>query len=249
MTEAEFLRACRANSSGDRSSTSGVALVAAFVAAVMAGLLTSLAMGPLPAVADQSPVAVVDARQSYRGSIWGFWRGRRTSAARATQALSTQPPLHKPRAEPAAVRVVSSIDDVSATVRAASRPPASLPILAPPPSEISQPSEVRRLLAAMGPDAAGRLAAADAGMRLVLQVGSFVQSENAHALELRLARSYAGVYTSRYDHHGRVFHRVRIAQFAGSEQLDAVENSLRANGYDPLRILTGERPDLASHRR
>ena len=57
----------------------------------------------------------------------------------------------------------------------------------PPAAEISRPAEVRRVLASMGPDAVGKLAAADSGMRLVLQVGSFLEVANARALAGPLA--------------------------------------------------------------
>ena len=57
MSEAEFLRACRADSSDGGSSIAGSALLAAFLAAVTAGILTSLALGAIPAVADDRGAA------------------------------------------------------------------------------------------------------------------------------------------------------------------------------------------------
>jgi cell division protein FtsN len=219
----------------------------------IAAVLASIACAAVPAGAEEASTELLqlaDARSQYREAIWGLWTHRRLPSVAPTVAVASTP-LRQDAPERVAVPDLPSIRSVSTrvstTVDASDVRSATAPV--PPTAEISRPAEVRRVLASMGPDAAGRLAAADSGMRLVLQVGSFLDVGNARALALRLSDRYAGVYTSRYDHHGRTFHRVRIARFSDSNELAGVEHALRSNGQTPLRILTPERPDFLSYQR
>ena len=202
------------------------------------------ALAPQP---PAEPVQLADARGQYRESIWGLWTHRRLPSLAPTVAAASSTVGHAADGSVALPDVPSSIRRVSTTVDASQVRCAIAPV--PPAAEISRPAEVRRVLASMGPDAVGKLAAADSGMRLVLQVGSFLEVANARALALWLSERYAGVYTSQYNHYGRTFHRVRIARFSSGHELDGVELTLRSNGHAPLRILTPERPDFVSYQR
>ena len=212
-------------------------------------VVVSIACVAVPAGAEDAstkPVQLADARGQYREAIWGLWTHRRLPSLAPTVAAASSPVGHAAHGS-VAVPDVPSIRRVSTTVDASEVRCAIAPV--PPAAEISRPAEVRRVLASMGPDAVGKLAAADSGMRLVLQVGSFLEVANARALALWLSERYAGVYTSQYNHYGRTFHRVRIARFSGGHELDGVEHTLRSNGHAPLRILTPERPDFVSYQR
>ena len=111
------------------------------------------------------------------------------------------------------------------------------------PLEVSDTGAVQQIMRALSPETVERLAMAGHGMRLVLQVGSFVQRGNAEALYLKLSRRFPGAYMSLYNHRGTLFHRVRIGNFSGADQLDSVHLGLYGAGYSPLRILTAEKPD------
>jgi cell division septation protein DedD len=73
----------------------------------------------------------------------------------------------------------------------------------------------------------------------VLQVAAFRSYENARALQNRLSLRYPGVYLTRFQLRGIPFHRVRVGAFQSDSEFASTENSLRRDGYMPIRVRAG----------
>lgn len=92
------------------------------------------------------------------------------------------------------------------------------------------------------PDRAARAPAARAekaeeGVRYVLQAGSFASYGDADQLKARLALQGLIAHIQKVTIEGRGdFHRVRLGPYDRVEQLDAVDQQLRALGMKPIRL-------------
>lgn len=131
-------------------------------------------------------------------------------AERASDAANTTPPPEPVAAVPPPVEPIAAA--------APPAPPAAQPVPAPEPDGVP----AARILPPPPP--------------LVIQVGAFVSAATADALRAELAAKYPEVFVTRSDRGAVTYHRVRIAGFTTTAQLDAAMAALRAAGYPVIRV-------------
>jgi rare lipoprotein A len=70
--------------------------------------------------------------------------------------------------------------------------------------------------------------------KLTIQVGSFIEQDNAKRLERGLEISYGDVYIATVHLRGRKFYRVRIGRFSNYKNAYAIAERLADEGYSPF---------------